>query len=715
MNSKTDANTKQDILSLIHPNFEIDRGLPSPFGATLMRGGINFAVYSPHAQMVALALFSECATDPIVEFPLDPSFNRTGHVWHIFVKGLDHGIKYGFRVRGEQEFNPVDERIVLLDPYARTTCGGNEWGKPFKIERDGKVHTFRTSAIIDNRFDWGTDRPLNIPLEDTIIYELHVRGYTIHPSSQTNARGTFLGLTEKIPYLKSLGITAVELMPITDFDETGLDRKNPKTGEPLLNFWGYDPISFFAPKAAYAHTKNEYHIVHEFKTMVKKFHEAGIEVILDMVFNHTGEGDETGPIYHFKGLDKHVFYLIDPETGKYLNYSGCGNTLNCNHPVVRDMIMDSLRYWVTEMHVDGFRFDLASILGRGRHGEVLANPPLIEHIAADPILAHTKLIAEAWDAAGLYQVGDFPHFKRWMEWNGKFRDDVRRFVRGDEGMVSALASRLAGSSDLYQDDGREPYHSVNFITCHDGFTLLDLVSYNQKHNWENGENNRDGSDVNFSWNCGVEGPTSDPEILRLRNRLRRNYLTILLLSQGVPMLLAGDEFGRTQNGNNNAYCQDNEISWINWQLAEQNTDLLRFVRLLIHFRQSHRTFHRTKFQVEVFNGIPEMTWHGLQIGKPDWSESAKYLGLLYSTFPKTADPDIYLMFNSASEEQIFQLPPPNYGTKWHLFIDTFREPPNEIYQSAHRPIVKEQTAYHVGPYSVVVLVSDRPKNKSPRH
>ncbi len=715
MNSKTDANTKQDILSLIHPNFEIDRGLPSPFGATLMRGGINFAVYSPHAQMVALALFSECATDPIVEFPLDPSFNRTGHVWHIFVKGLDHGIKYGFRLRGEQEFNPVDERIILLDPYARTTCGGNEWGKPFKIERDGKMHTFRTSAIIDNRFDWGTDHPLNIPLEDTIIYELHVRGYTVHPSSQAKAKGTFLGLTEKIPYLKSLGITAVELMPITDFDETGLNRKNPATGESLLNFWGYDPISFFAPKAAYAHTKNEYNIVHEFKTMVKKFHEAGIEVILDMVFNHTGEGDETGPIYHFKGLDKHVFYLIDPKTGKYLNYSGCGNTLNCNHPVVRDMIMDSLRYWVTEMHVDGFRFDLASILGRGRHGEVLANPPLIEHIAADPILAHTKLIAEAWDAAGLYQVGDFPHFKRWMEWNGKFRDDVRRFVRGDRGMVPALASRLAGSSDLYQDDGREPYHSVNFITCHDGFTLLDLVSYNQKHNWENGENNRDGSDVNFSWNCGVEGPTSDPEILRLRNRLRRNYFTILLLSQGVPMLLAGDEFGRTQKGNNNAYCQDNEISWVNWQLAEQNADLLRFVRLLIHFRQTHRTFHRTKFQVQTINGIPEMTWHGLQVGKPDWSDKAKYLGLLYSTFPKTGDPDIYLMFNSASEEQIFQLPRPNYGTKWQLFIDTFREPPNEIYQSAHRPVLKEQTVYHVAPYSVVVLTSDPPKGKRSKY
>ncbi len=702
-----DKELREDILSVINANFEIERGMPTPFGATLVRGGINFAVYSPHAHSVSIVLYTECAGEPLMEFPLDPDLNRTGFVWHAYIKGLNHGVKYGFRLRGEQPFNPIDERIVLLDPYARTTCGGKIWCKPFKIQRDGKEHTFRISAIINNAFQWGTDRQLNIPLSETIIYELHVRGYTIHPSSDVKAKGTFLGLTEKIPYLKKLGITAVELMPVTDFDETMIDRKNPRTGEQLLNFWGYDPISFFAPKAAYAHTEDEYRIVSEFKTMVKTFHEAGIEVILDMVFNHTGEGNEKGPIYHFKGLDKTVYYLIDPETGEYLNFSGCGNTLNCNHPVVRDMILDSLRYWVMEMHVDGFRFDLASILGRGRDGEVLANPPLIERIAEDPVLANTKLIAEAWDAGGLYQVGDFPHFKRWMEWNGKFRDDVRRFVRGDKGMVSILATRLAGSSDLYQDDGREPYHSVNFVTCHDGFTLEDLVSYNEKHNWENGENNRDGSDENFSWNCGVEGPSNDANILALRARLKRNYLTILFLAQGVPMLLGGDEFGRTQKGNNNAYCQDNEISWVNWQLAEQNQDFLRFVRLLIQFRQKHETFHRKHFHVQTLDGIPEMSWHGLKVGQPDWSEDSKWLGLLYSTFPKTGDPDFYLMFNADASAKRFELPKPRDGFRWHLLLNTYNQPPKDIFEEENAPLLKNQTVFELQSYSSAVLIGKK--------
>ena len=698
---------RRDILAVVGSNFEIDRGAPVPFGATLVRGGINFAVYSPHAHSVSLVLFDECSQEPLMEFPLDADLNRTGFVWHAYVKGLNHGVKYGFRLRGEQPFNPIDERIVLLDPYARTTCGGKIWGKPFKINRDGKEHTFRISAIINNAFDWGTDRQLNIPLSESIIYELHVRGYTIHNSSGVKAKGTFLGLTEKIPYLKELGITAVELMPITDFDETMIDRTNPRTGERLLNFWGYDPISFFAPKAAYAHTENEYQIVNEFKSMVKAFHQAGIEVILDMVFNHTGEGNEKGPVYHFKGLDKTVYYLIDPESGEYLNFSGCGNTLNCNHPVVRDMILDSLRYWVMEMHVDGFRFDLASILGRGRDGEVLANPPLIERIAEDPVLAHTKLIAEAWDAGGLYQVGNFPHFQRWMEWNGKFRDDVRRFVRGDAGMVPVLATRLAGSSDLYQDDGREPYHSVNFVTCHDGFTLQDLVSYNQKHNWENGENNRDGADENFSWNCGVEGEATEANVLKLRAQQKRNFMTILLLSQGVPMLLGGDEFGRTQKGNNNAYCQDNEISWVNWHLARENSDFLRFVRLLIRFRQAHPTFHRTHFKVQVLEGIPEMSWHGLKVGQPDWSEQSKWLGLLYSTFPLTGDPDIYLMFNAHEATKRFELPAPRDGHRWHLLLNTYNVSPQDIFQEEHAPILDNQKYFDVKGRSSVVLIGKK--------
>ena len=703
---KKDNKEKRDFLSLIKDNFEITRGRPFPFGASIVRGGINFAVYSPYAQSVWLVLYEACVEEPIIEFPLDTSYNRTGHVWHAFIRGLDHGIKYGFRVRGSSEHNPVDERIVLLDPYAHTTCGGQIWGKPFTIERDGQRHTFRISTIPQNHFDWGQDAPLNHPLQDTIIYELHVRGYTIHPSSGVKNQGTFLGITEKIPYLKDLGITAVELMPVTDFDETANDHVNPKNGKKLMDFWGYNPISFFAPKAAYAaHNANENQIVNEFREMIKAFHQAGIEVILDMVFNHTGEGGKNGPVYHFKGFDNKVYYMIDEKTGNYLNFSGCGNTLNCNHPVVRDMILDSLRYWVMEMHVDGFRFDLASILGRGRNGEILSNPPLIERIAEDPILAKTKLIAEAWDAGGLYQVGDFPHFQRWMEWNGRYRDDVRRFIRGDRGMVGAFATRLFGSADLYQDDGREPYHSVNFVTCHDGFTLQDLVSYNQKHNWENGENNQDGADENFSWNCGIEGPSSDPQIIKLRNKQKRNFLTALLLSQGVPMLLAGDEFGRTQNGNNNAYCHDNEISWLNWDLLKQNEDLHRFTKTLIHFRKKYDMFRRQRFEIKTIDGLPEVSWHGLKPFKVDWNNpQVKWLGVLYLGLPQKKEPDVFIMFNAAPHNQTFELPAIKSNKKWHLFVNTAETPPDDIYSEQKAPRLANQTKFMMEPFSSAILL-----------
>ncbi|WP_456442914.1 glycogen debranching protein GlgX [Caldithrix abyssi] len=703
---KKDKTTKSDILSLIGNNFDIQRGKPLPFGATIVRGGINFAVYSPYAQSVWLVLFDLCEQEPVLEFPLDATYNRTGHVWHALVTGLDHGIKYGFRVRGSSDHNPVDERIVLLDPYARATCGGQQWGKPIKIERDGRKHTFRISTIPKNNFDWGLDAPLNIPLPDTIIYELHVRGYTVHPSSKVKHPGTFTALTQKIPYLKELGVTAVELMPVTDFDETANERINPKNGKKLMDFWGYNPLSFFAPKAAYAaKNENEHAILNEFRQMVKKFHQAGIEVILDMVFNHTGEGGLDGPVYHFKGFDNRVYYMIDPQTGEYLNFSGCGNTLNCNHPVVRDMILDSLRYWVMEMHVDGFRFDLASILGRGRNGEILSNPPLLERIAEDPILAKSKLIAEAWDAAGLYQVGDFPHFERWMEWNGRYRDDVRRFMRGDRGMVGAFATRLFGSADLYQDDGREPYHSVNFVTCHDGFTLHDLVSYNEKHNLENGEDNRDGTDQNFSWNCGVEGPSSDPEVLKLRSRQKRNFMTALLLSQGVPMLLAGDEFGRTQKGNNNAYCQDNEISWVNWHLARQNDDLLRFTRLLIRFRKENAHFRRAQFEIKTINGEPEVSWHGQKLNQPQWEDpETRWLGVLYRGDTAQKQKDVYLLFNASDQPRSFELPTVKSGPKWHLFINTANTPPRDIYEPRRAPVLNDQTRIVLQPFSSVVLI-----------
>jgi len=703
--TKKNSTERDKILARIETDFDISRGRPLPFGASLQRGGINFALFASNAASVSLVIFGDCSTDILMEFPLDSHLNRTGNVWHAFIKGLDAGINYGYRITSKDEDAPVNPEIILLDPYSRATCGGHTWNAPLTITRDGRDHTFRLSRIAENNFDWGFDKPLNTPLSESIIYELHVRGFTKHRSSKVQAPGTFKGLTEKIPYLQDLGITAVELMPVTDFDETYPGRINPDTGEKLLNFWGYDPINFFAPKAAFAQNSTDGKEVNEFKEMVKAFHKAGIEVILDMVFNHTGEGSESGPVYHFKGIDQNVYYIFDPVKKEYLNYSGCGNTLNCNHPIVRDLILNSLRYWVIEMHVDGFRFDLASILGRGRDGSVLANPPLIERIAEDPILAKTKLIAEAWDAAGLYQVGDFPHFKRWMEWNGKFRDDVRRFIRGEPGMVSALATRLAGSSDLYQGGGREPYHSVNFVTCHDGFTLHDLVSYNEKHNQANGENNRDGSDMNLSWNCGAEGPSEDEKIVSLRRRQARNITAILLLSQGVPMLLAGDEFSRTQQGNNNAYCQDNELSWVDWDQLDENKDLFRFFKLLTAFRKRHSCFRRKKFEVKLVKGMPQMSWHGKQLHKPDWSEQNKVVSLQYIMDYESAEFSIFICFNADSKEHSVELPhlPDQY--KWHQKINTYRNPPEDILEDGLETAAANQKKFKIKEFSAVLFTA----------
>lgn len=693
---------RQNILDLVETDFDISRGHPQPFGAALRRGGINFALYAPNARFVSLVLFRKCNTEILMEFPLDPDTNRTGNVWHALIKGLDPGMRYGYRIFCKEKTKDCDEEIILLDPYTRATCGGEEWNKPLTIQRNGNKHTFRLSLLVDNAFDWDNDQAPRIPLQDSIIYELHVRGYTRHSSSKVKNPGTFAGLSQKIPYLKKLGITAVELMPVTDFDETYPRRFNPDDKQPLLNFWGYDPLSFFAPKASYAVDGKDDLPIKEFKQMVKDLHRAGIEVILDMVFNHTGEGGVGGPNYHFKGLAPPIYYLHDSD-GQFQNYSGCGNTLNCNHPIVRDMILDSLRYWVTEMHVDGFRFDLASILGRGRDGSVLANPPLIERIAADPILADTKLIAEAWDASGLYQVGEFPHFDRWMEWNGKFRDDTRRFIRGEKDMISSIATRLAGSADLYQDDGREPFHSVNFITCHDGFTLRDLVSYNDKHNQANGEANRDGSDFNLSWNCSIEGPADDPAINTLRAKQIRNYASVLLLAQGVPMLLAGDEFGRTQQGNNNPYCQDNDISWVDWNLIESNADLFRFFQLIIAFRKEQPMLHRTQFEVSEFGGKPEMSWHGLEPGKPDWSAESNQLALLYTK--KQGLNSIYIMLNMSDQTRAFNLPSPHKTQKWFLKLDTTLSSPKDIFETGKEQLLKDQSYYALASRGISVLIS----------
>jgi isoamylase len=704
------AQRDEPLLGLITERLEISRGAPLPLGATVQRGGVNLAIFSSHATEVTLVLFSPGKPDPIAEFSLDAHVHKTGDIWHAFVHGLNPGVQYGYhmdRIPNTQPMlHPFDRKRLLLDPYARAVCGRPHWGFTPDIEvRPPLENGVRRALIVDDDFDWGDDQPLNIPLVETIIYELHVRGFTQHPSAEVEKPGTFAGLMDKIPYLKDLGVTAVELLPINEFEETDTDRTNPFTGEPLLNYWGYHPISFFAPKSSYAGDKTDDGQIREFKTLVKALHEAGIEVILDVVFNHTAEGDRRGTTFSFRGIDNSVYYIIDAVSGHYHNYSGCGNTVNCNHPVVRDLILQSLRYWVTEMHVDGFRFDLASILGRGQDGAVLPNPPLIEWIAADPVLANTKLIAEAWDAAGLYQVGSFPAWRRWAEWNGRFRDDVRSFVRGDPHMVSALATRLTGSADLYQTSNREPYHSINFVTCHDGFTLADLVSYDEKHNEANGEDNRDGHNHNLSWNCGVEGPTDSEQINRLRLRQRKNFSALLMLSTGVPMILAGDEMGRTQGGNNNAYCQDNEVSWLDWSLLQKNQELFRFVRLLIQFRRRCVALKRKSFVPEEDDPMSSLEWHGVEPYHPDWSPGSRSLAMcVRGNQPRGEVQSVYLIANAYWEPLHFRLPTAG-DEQWYRVVDTLLEPPMDIAEPGDEIYLSDQTHYTAGPRTVVFLLA----------
>jgi glycogen operon protein len=700
--SKKSVKSKKSILDVVTDQFEITRGQPVPLGATAVRGGINFSVFSKHATDLRLVLFAPGQIDPLVEFPLDARYNKTGDTWHACVRGIDPGIEYGYRVGMSGNPDPLIHRFdpskILLDPYAHSLSGGEVWRK----ERANRRATWlRRSRVVDHQFNWEFDQPINRHLADTIIYELHVRGFTQHASSGSRHPGTYIGLKEKIPYLQELGITAVELMPVTDFLETDCLARNPLTNEHLVNFWGYHPISFFALKASYASNARLGAEVREFKTLVKAFHDAGIEVILDVVYNHTGEGDENGATLSFRGLDNSIYYMLEPETGKYLNFSACGNTTNCNHPIVRDLILDSLRYLVTEMHIDGFRFDLASILGRGTDGSVLANPPLIERIVADPVLANVKLIAEAWDAAGLYQVGSFPSWGRWAEWNGRFRDDVRQFWKGSVNNVQGLATRFCGSADLYSGSGRTPYHSVNFVTSHDGLTLADLVSYNEKHNEANGEKNRDGLDVNDSWNCGVEGPTQDPEVLNLRHRQIKNLVATLMLSQGVPMILAGDELGRTQRGNNNAYCQDNEISWLDWGMMESSKELLRFVKNLIAFRKAHLLFKQREFIGHAAEGIPRIIWHGVKLYQPEWWRPHT---LAVELRFNGQDSDLYFIFNAFSDQLVFELPQPAAGKRWFRLLDTFLASPHDIAERDKEESLAQGETYWAAPHSCVGLI-----------
>jgi isoamylase len=685
------------------PAYRLDSGIPLPLGATVHRTGVNFSIFSKHATSCTLVLFEPGAKDPFVEYPLDPRSNRTGQVWHAFVEGLDAGGQYGFRFDMQPNPNPrihhYDPSNVLLDPNARVLSHGGAWG----AHPPGK-RPYRNSVVIENHFDWGYDQPLNLPLVDSVIYEMHVRSFTRHPSSGVEHPGTFAGLIEKIPHLKKLGITAVELLPVAEFEESDTDRIDPFTGEPLLNLWGYQTVAFCAPNTAYSSNPVDGEQVREFKRLVKSLHDAGIEVILDVVFNHTAEGDEKGPTWSFRGIDNSTYYIIDPKTGDYLNYSGCGNTVNANNPVVRDFIRDCLHYWVMEMHVDGFRFDLASILGRGQDGSVLSNPPLLERLAYDPVLANTKLIAEAWDAAGLYQVGTLPSWGRWAEWNGIFRDEVRKFVKSDAGMTSALATRLLGSPDLYLTSAREPYHSINFVTCHDGFTLTDLVSYNQKHNLANGENNKDGTDANYSWNCGVEGPTDDAAINELRMRQRKNHAAILLVSHGVPMILAGDEIGRTQQGNNNAYCQDNEVSWVDWRMAESNAGLLRFFQLMIAFRKRCPLLRRESFQLHGEGGF-HITWHGIKRMRPDWSEASRTVAMQLTQLQENGQrEDLHFIASAHWEELEFELP--QIGEReWFRLVDTSLLSPQDIADDGQEFPLPSQESYRVQPRSVVIFVA----------
>src|SRR5208337_3136023 len=558
-------------------------GRSFPIGATLVAGGANFSIFSRSAARIELLFFDQVDNArPSRVIPIDPLGSRTYHYWHVFVPGVQAGQIYGFRAYGP--FEPArglrfDPSKLLLDPYGRAIVVPKNYSREAARREGDNTATAMKSVVTDPRaYDWEGDLPLKRPSSRTIIYEMHVRGFTAHSSCglPESTRGTYAGLIKKIPYLKKLGITAVELLPVFQFDS-----QDAPPG--LVNYWGYAPVSFFAPHHAYSSCQDCLGPVDEFRDMVKALHRADIEVILDVVFNHTAEGDHTGPTLSFRGLDNNTYYILEQDRSRYANYSGTGNTLNANNPIVRRMIVDSLRYWIEEMHVDGFRFDLASILARDSSGQPMASPPVLWDIESDPSLAGAKIIAEAWDAAGLYQVGSFVG-DSWREWNGKFRDDIRDFFRGVEGSIAHLADRLLGSPELYSHKQREAEQSVNFVTCHDGFTLNDLVSYNQKHNEANGEGNRDGANDNRSWNCGVEGPTEDPAVESLRNRQVKNFLTVTLLSLGLPMILMGDEVRRTQSGNNNAYCQDNEISWFDWTLVKKHADVHRFVKFVNAWR-----------------------------------------------------------------------------------------------------------------------------------
>jgi glycogen operon protein len=710
----TSQRPSHDYMAEVVERADVRAGSSLPLGTLESKGGVNFAIFSRYASRVRLELFDhpEDAV-PARIIDLNPACNRTGDVWHVWVKGIGPGQLYAYRVDGPYEpgkghrfnFNkllvdPFTAAISQLPPWNFAAARGYDPLAPEKDLAFSKIDNANSTpkCVFDNEsFEWKGDCPLMHPWSKTVIYETHVRGFTIHPKSGVKHPGTYRGLMEKIPYLKRLGVTAVELMPVQEFNETSVVLRNPQTGQLLTNYWGYDPVVLHALKASYSSCGSLGQQKREFKEMVQALHRAGIEVILDVVYNHTAEGNELGPTLSFRGIDNAIFYTLADDKRYYKDYTGTGNTINANHPVVREHILAALHYWVVEMHVDGFRFDLASVLGRDGAGKLLADAPLLDRIAEDPILKDVKIIAEAWDAAGAYQVGSFSE-RRWAEWNGRYRDDVRRFWRGDDGMVGLFASRICGSADIYTGSGKGPDGSINFVTCHDGFTLNDLVSYCDKHNEANGENNYDGTNDNFSENYGAEGEATDAAIETLRKHQIKNFLLTLFISRGVPMLLGGDEFRRTQGGNNNAYCQDNETSWYDWNCLELHREIFRFTRGMIAFRQSHPVLSREQFYTDA-----EINWLGPHGGLPDWADpKGKQFACSIHEDEQNA---LCLMFNAGADAVDFVLPTIPQGARWHLAVDTSREESQDLFTSGEEPPCEDPHAYHLNPRSSVILLA----------
>lgn len=676
--------------------FQIRPGFFREFGAVAIPGGVNFTIHTHGATSCELLLFHRKAEEPYAVIPFPESY-KIGFCYSMIVFDLDiEEFEYAYRLDGpydEKKGLRFDKNKILLDPYARAVTGQSQWGHVNNAQ-----HGYR-ARVVQSNFDWGDQRHHSIPMEDLIIYELHVRGFTMDESSGVKHHGTFEGLREKIPYLKELGVNAVELMPIFEFDEMR-DVRLIDENE-LIDFWGYNPVSFFAPNTSYCSSMEYNREGLELKTLIKDLHDNGIEVILDVVFNHTAEGNEFGPCFSFKGFDNNIYYMLTPD-GHYYNFSGCGNTLNCNHPVVRDMILECLRYWVIEYRVDGFRFDLASILGRNDDGTPLSQPPLLRSLAFDSILGNVKLIAEAWDAGGLYQVGSFPSWKRWAEWNGRYRDDMRRFLKGDDFLAQTAAARITGSPDLYDPAYRGGNASINFLTCHDGFTLYDLYSYNQKHNEANGWGNTDGADDNNSWNCGVEGETDDPAILALRKRLMKNACAILLCSRGTPMFLSGDEFADTRYGNNNPYCQDNLISWLDWSLLKKNKGLFDFFQYMIQFRKDHPVIR--KDLEPSYLGIPAMSTHGLTPDETNFSGDSHVVCVRFAGYNEATQKEdlVYLAVNSGWFPVTLTLPELPEHYKWKVAVNT-GDPKCQFFHKNSMPTVESKI--FLGERSVIIFVA----------